>query len=370
MNEDLQYLEDLSELNRKISSLVSHRDSLAGSTDRATDMALERNVELIQKLYRERKWKELASVCGTVNNICLKNLRPQKPYDIALNDHASMPPGIEMPMHWNSLKKDGKKSYFRFGVPIVVSAKSGVGKSTLARCIALNNWFQKIHTVYATNEDSMAEAIIGMFTAFMRLQNGASYEFEQVEDWMHSAKQGGTKYKDQAKMVYVFAESLKKYVRIVEIEDYSMSSTLLEIERTENVFGVPVKCAIIDYIQQMDPEHVSRAHEIRLQNIEKSRMWKNYLRGKSLAGIAVSQLNDDGRTAESTQFEKDAGQWLIIERERDKDTDELSSDALIRVVKGRRTGTGRMACHFDGAAGVFLPSGSWQPIRKNLYDNN
>lgn len=97
-------------------------------------------------------------------------------------------------------------------------------------------------------------------------------------------------------------------------------------------------------------------------------MFANYVKTKKLCGILISQLNDDGKTAESRQFEKDAGQWIVIERERDKDTEELSPVVHIRVKKGRRTGTGKMICHLDAMSGAFIPSGHWSPAKEQLYD--
>lgn len=355
--------DEIKRVSLQIAELVKKRDELMGEIDLGSDLALETNVASIQKLYDARSFRELQNVAAMVYQLCTKRSMQQKDYSAALKDHARMPPGILIPHHWNP----APKSYFRYRVPIVISAKSGVGKSTLARNIIVNNYLNKIHTVYITNEDSMAEAIIGMYTIYIKLSTGRSVKFQEVEEWLSETERGNQKYKELAGNVYRFADQIKKYIRIVEAENLAMSSILLEIERTENLFGDPVKCALLDYIQLVEPEHRDNIKELRHQMIAKSRMWKNYAKTRNIVPIIISQLNDDGRTAESTQFEKDAGQWLVIERERDQDTEELSPTVTIRIKKGRRTGTGKMVCHFDGISGAFIPSGHWQPPRENLY---
>jgi len=355
--------EEIKKIAEEIHRLARKKDELMGTVDLGSDLALESNVGAIPALYSEGKFRELQNVAAMIFNLCKAKSTVQKSFDAALKDHAKMPPGIPIPKFWNP----AEKSYLRFRAPIVISAQSGVGKSTLARNIAVNNLMLKIPTVYITNEDTMGEAIIGMFTIYTMLNTGRSFAFQEVEEWLHDTERGGTKHKDNARAVYAFANAMKKYVSIIEAEYWSMSSVILGIEREENKFGEPVRCALFDYIQLAEPEAKDTMKEIRHQMIAKSRMWKNFCKTRDMAGVLISQLNDDGRTAESTQFEKDAGQWLIIERERDKNTEELSNTVTIRVKKGRRTGTGKMVCAIDGKSGAFIPGQSWKPVRTNLY---
>lgn len=95
-------------------------------------------------------------------------------------------------------------------------------------------------------------------------------------------------------------------------------------------------------------------------------MWANYVKSKQKVGILISQLNDDGKTAESRQFEKDAGQWVVIERKYDDKTDTFSDEVVIRFKKGRRTGTGRVVCHIDGGSGAFIKRADWKPAELHL----
>lgn len=358
--------QEIVEANEHIARWVARRDQLLNTGDLSNDMALERNVDLIPKLYREKNFRELANVGAMVSNLCKVVSKPQMTYEQALKEHAKMPPGVPFPAHWNAI--DGQ--CFRFGVPTFVQAGSGVGKSTFLRNIAVNNLLLKIPTLYFTNEDSMSEAVIGMFTIFSRWQGGRQFSFQEVEKWLHDAHNGDKEAQSKARVVVEFGKKLSEWVRIVEAEYWSMSSIILETERTENYFGEMVKCAMLDYIQLVEPEHGSRAQDVRLQNIEKSKLWKLYFKGKFIAPIVASQGNKDGGTAESSQFEKDAGTRIIIEREQIKDTDELSNEVKIRIVKGRRTGTGRLMCYFDGPSGAFIRSQDWSPMKKNLYAND
>jgi len=353
----------IKDLSLQIDKLKRLRDEELGSIDLESDLSLETNVKSMDTYYNARQFKELANTAAMVFQLCKAKSVLQKTFESALNEHASMPPGIKIPHFWNP----PENSYFRYRVPIVISAMSGVGKSTLARNIVVNNIMRKIPTVYVTNEDTMAEALIGIYTIHVKLNTGSSLSFQEVEMWLHETKKGNPKYKELSQNVHRFSSMIKKYLAIIEAPEWSMSSILLGIERCENEFGEPVQCAILDYVQLVEPESRDNAKEIRHQMIAKSRMWKNYAKTKNIVPIIISQLNDDGRTAESTQFEKDAGQWFTIERERDKDTEQLSEMVTIKVKKGRRTGTGKMECAMDGKSGAFIHRPGWCPPKENLY---
>lgn len=359
----MENAEKIKKISEQMHLLARQRDELMGAVDLGSDLALESNVGAIPALYSEGKFRELQNVAAMIFNLCKAKSTVQKSFDAALKEHAKMPPGISIPKYWNP----ADKSFLRFRAPIVVSAQSGVGKSTWTRNLAIHCFMNKTPTVYVTNEDSMAEAIIGMFTIYTMLNTGQSFAFQEVEEWMHDTEKGGTKFKDKARAVDLFADKLSKYISIIEAEYWSMSSIILAIEREENKFGEPVQCALLDYIQLVEPENRDAMKEVRHQMISMSRMWKNFSKSKNMACIMVSQLNDDGRTAESKQFERDAGQWWVIERERDKDTEELSPVLTMRAKKGRRTGTGKLVCAIDGKSGAFIPGQSWKPVRTNLY---
>lgn len=351
-------------LSQQIETLIRERDAELGTIDLASDLALETNVQQIKEHYEARSWRDLQNTAAMLIQICGKKWTVQKSYEQALREHAKVPPGIKMPMHWNA----PQGSYLRAAAPIVISSASGVGKSTTARNVIVHNFINKIPTVYVTNEDTMAEAIIGLFMIFTRIFHGRTLSFSEVESWLQSEANGSEAHAGDCRAVRLFADKIKKYVQIVEAEYWSMSRIIFAAEMAENYFGEPAKCVILDYVQRIDPEPGNRHKDTRLQMADASRMWANFVKTKKCVGILISQLNDDGKTAESRQFEKDAGQWIVIERERDKDTEELSSVTTIRVKKGRRTGTGKMVCHFDGLSGAFIPFGHWSPIKENLYE--
>ena len=332
------------------------RDSLMGN-DPASDMALQSACEAIPALWSARSWKELEATLRSSADMVRNRWRPQASNMEAVKAHAKLKQGIRIPHLWNA--PEGR--YFRRVAPILISAKSGVGKSTCARNIIIHNLSDKIPTVYLTNEDTKAEAVIGLFTIWARINSGNIYEFEQVETWLRSAESGGDKFKKEAAMVYAFAQKLEKLVQIVECHDMPMSQILLEAQRVENLFGFKAECTILDYIQKVSHEEWARREPIRIQNIIASKMFTSYVGVSGGVGIAVSQENKEGGTAESAQFERDAGQWFSIERKTDDTTGEMSNDAVIRIKKGRRTGTGLIKCYFEGRSGALIPRETWRP---------
>lgn len=352
----------LKKIDAKIAELMALKNAEINSDSLESDLALESNVQSIAQLYEQRSFNDLANVAAMVVQQCRKKWTAQKSNAQALAEHARMPQGIPVPRLWNA----PDASMFRAGAPIVISSASGVGKSTTARNIIAHNIMNKIPTVYVTNEDMKAEAIIGLFTIYARIHYGVSASFAEVEAWNHNALRGSVIAKGDAVNLHNFARQSEKVVDIIEAEYWSMSQILYGIEEAENRLGVPAKCVILDYVQRVDPEPSSRNRDIRLQMIEASRMWANYVKAKKKVGIIISQMNDNGKTAESSQFEKDAGQWIVIERKYDDTTDTFSDEVNIRFRKGRRTGTGRATCHIDGKSGAFIPSALWKPAPNNL----
>lgn len=352
----------LKKLDERIAELVALKNAEINSESLESDLALESNVQSIAQLYDQRSFNDLANVASMIVQQCRKKWTAQKNNAQALAEHARMPNGIEVPRMWNA----PDSSVFRAGAPIVISSASGVGKSTTARNIIAHNIMKKIPTVYVTNEDMKAEAIIGLFTIYTKLHLGRSISFAEAEAWNHNAVRGNAIAKGEAETLHKFAQLIEKRVDIIEAEYWSMSQILYGIEEAENRLGVPAKCVILDYVQRVDPEPTSRNRDIRLQMIEASRMWANYVKAKKKVGIIISQMNDNGKTAESSQFEKDAGQWIVIERKYDETTDTFSDEVNIRFRKGRRTGTGRVVCYIDAKSGAFIPSALWKPAPNNL----
>lgn len=355
-------IEKLKKIDARIAELVAVKNAEMNATSLEIDLALESNVQEVAKLYDSRDFNGLANVCSMVVLQCRKRWTAQKTSAQALNEHAKMPAGIRVPSMWNA----PDTSVFRAGAPIVISSQSGVGKSTTARNIIAHNIINKIPTVYVTNEDMKAEAIIGLFTIYTKIQTGKSYSFMEVEGWNHNSFRGNVKAKEGASHLHRFAALIEKYVDIVEAEYWSMSQILYGVDESENRLGVSPQCVILDYVQRVDPEPSSRNRDIRLQMIEASRMWANYVKAKKKVGIIISQMNENGKTAESSQFEKDAGQWLVIERKYDESTDSFSDEVNIRFRKGRRTGTGRVVCQIDPGSGAFIPYANWKPAPESL----
>lgn len=349
------------ELEQRIAELAKRRDALLNSTSLEDDLALETNVQSVAALYGTKSWRELQNVCAMILQQTQSRWHVQRSNVEALRHHAKLPPGIRIPAIWNA---DGM--FFRAGAPVVISSASGVGKSTTARNIIAHNIINKVPTVYVTNEDTKAEAIIGIYCIYTRIVTGHSYSFGEVEAWNYKAGKGDKTAQERAKNLYSFANLIEKHVKIIEAEYWSMSQILYGIDDAENQLGKPPLCCILDYVQRIEPEPGSKRSEIRLQMIEASRMWANYVKSKQKVGILISQLNDDGKTAESQQFQKDAGQWLVIQRDYDDDKDLFSDQVKIRFRKGRRTGTGRVICHIDAGSGAFVREANYKPTQGEL----
>lgn len=358
MNHDL-----IKKLNGQIDALLKRRDELVNSKDLASDLALESNVSAIARHYAGKDWRAVENTASMIVHLMRGKWTDEKSFEQAIKDHAALKPGIEVPGVWNA----PQGMIFRRGAPIVISSASGVGKSTTARNVIVHNIMRRVPTVLITNEDTKAETLIGLYTIYARLTTGHTFAFNDVEKWIIQNAKNPEQHKTELRLFLSFIKSISKYVHIIEAEYWSWSRILFAIEDSENVLGVPPDCIVVDYVQRIDPEPESRNKDVRLQMIEGSRMLANYIKVKKLVGILISQLNDDGKTAESRQFEKDAGQWLVVERKYDDTTDTFANEVTIRFKKGRRTGTGRAVCYVDPTNGAFIPTPLWKPSTGQMF---
>lgn len=346
-------------INSEISRLVDQRDKLIDGSDHlSSDLALETNVQKIRELYESGSWQDLnntlAASIEIVKNKNFVNVGAVQ----AIEKHASIKPGFVLPSSWNA----GRDVMLRRGAPIVLASKSGVGKSTTSRNLAVHNLNEKRRTVIMTNEDTKAEILIGLYTIWRRLHTGESIGFEEVEKWLNQNDQDSSKFQHEVSVFKKFCERSEKYICIVECEYWSWSRIIYGIEWTENHFGCAPDCVIIDYVQRIEPEPVMSRIDYRLQHVHGSRLITNYIKRKQCVGILVSQLNESGGTAESTQYQRDAGQLIHIEREYDENSDKYSNEIVIRLKKFRRGATGRGTCYFDSLSGAFISSPTWRPI--------
>ena len=244
---DIEYLK---KIDARIAELVAAKNAELNSESLEADLALESNVREVARLYDNRSFSDLANVSAMIVQQCRKKWTAQKTNSQAMADHARMPAGVKVPHLWNP----PENSYFRAGAPVVISSASGVGKSTTARNIIAHNIMNKIPTVYVTNEDMKAEAIIGLFTIYTRIMTGRSISFMEAEAWNHNAHRGKQADMTEAKALQSFASLIEKRVDIIEAEYWSMSQILYGIDDAENRLGVPAQCVILDYVQRVDPE--------------------------------------------------------------------------------------------------------------------
>ena len=355
-------IEELKKIDNELKRLQDKRDLLINADSRENDLALLSNVETAQTLYEARDWRGLENTY-TMGLQLLKSKALETMTAVeASRHHASIRPGFSFPKMMNM------PSYLtmRRGVPIIVGAGSGVGKSTWARNIAAHNALHKIQTVIMTNEETKAEVLIGLFTIITKIRIGKSYTFSEVENWLYCNRRDVNHFKQEAEIYYRFVEWVEKYVWIVECEYWPISKIIYGIENSENHFGQYPDCVILDYIQRVEPEYGARSMTMREQNVQSSRMITNYAKTRKPVMLLVSQLNEAGKTSESTQFEKDATQKIIIHRDFDETAQTYSDEVEIMVKKNRKGQTGRARCYLDGASGTMIPQPAWQPAQSMI----
>lgn len=249
----------------------------------------------------------------------------------------------------------------RNGQVVVIAARPSVGKSSLARQIAMHAavresqqvLFCSLEVVGKSLALNMAQTLAGVSAASL----GAQSHAQDVQEFRDALKAVKTRSIDVLAGSNVTLASIRARCEVLKAH------------------GTPVRLVVIDYLQLM-PDCVPAKGENRAQSVGRvSRALKAFALDANCVVLLLSQLNResarDGREPalhdlrESGDIEQDADKVLFLHRpDTDPTTgakqpeDSLASECprfFVRVIqaKGRDDGTGAVKMHFRRAITRF-----------------
>ena len=236
--------------------------------------------------------------------------------------------GIPWPLPSLTLATGG----FRRGNTTLIGAETGGGKTTMATMCALHAAQLGYGVAILSAEMTKQEVSKKIFSQAGRLC---------LSDWL----QGSQPKADRIATQKVVSQMKNLVIAIDDCSDVTpamLESRLARLMRKHNI-----SLLIVDYIQLMESgiREDGSSRERHVASI--SRSIKKICKRLGIAGIVLTQLNDDGKVRESRQIKMDASNVVIL-------SDKGSGNFEASLEKARFSARSRIPLHFDGATGNFF----------------
>lgn len=318
----------------------------------AEDTALLRAMEKVKKSYKDRNWLELKNAAQYIAEI-KHELAPATPDAEADWAEISAPNfGAPFPPNWGMTRDYviPRGKYIIFNAP----PKTGKTRAALSLALHLANIGHRVSFLSGEMPTSQLWLLLWMQRFF--LETGKSYgEFEARA--IMAGKD--TRNIPIHESYHNFRREYGKKIWVAYTPGWSARRTIYGHKLSENLWGKPATAWFTDYAQILgkDPS----AKDMRESHINNSLTMTVATGIAGVAHILVSQVNDLGVTAESSQYERDAGMVINFSREADKVTGEKSDMLKIHIKHSRSTPSRIFTAHMDVKSGAIVPSAAWRP---------
>jgi replicative DNA helicase len=235
------------------------------------------------------------------------------------------------------------------GKAVIIGAASGAGKSTYMVNLVYHRAIEGDTSVIFSLEMTAPELWAKLFQVHAKVRYKTDTSFGQIMKAAREYQNGD----ERAKVFFDFVHQFKDRIKIYEMQNMSIDHISSIYEYNRDKLGKMPDWVFIDYFQLIEPaEHLKR-YTIREQQIYNARVLANKAKATTSVWAVVSQLNDDGRTAESRELEKAAGLIIVLNRDKDKDSGDYIPEVTINVTKNRFGPTSKFTTVFDGHTGVI-----------------
>lgn len=349
------------EINR-LTELMHEAKAREGKDFLTEDLGLQTAVADLSKAYEKRDWLKMKNSAAYIMEM-KTDAAPVMPDPVSEWAEISAPNfGMSFPKNW-SMPTDIVIPRGKF---TVLAAKQKTGKTRGALSIALH-LADSGHKVSIASGEMYASQIwllMWMQRQYLDFKNS----FGEIEARTMMASKD-TKWQPTKDAYHDFRKRYADKIFVIYTAGWTARRQVYGHKLAENVFGKPSSAWVTDYAQIIQGEPSIR--DIRQQQIYNSQLL-NIATGLSNVGhILVSQLSESGMTAESSQYEKDAGMVVNLIREEDQATGEKSPEITIHVKHSRSTRSGKFRSWLDVKSGAIVPNSSYMPADRQgrMYED-
>ncbi len=344
---------DLMRLQKSVKQWSSEREQLSKKIRQAhnsiRDISVFDNISLYDRmlklpdLYDKSNHTEFVATLQAMLESCNKSVF----YDLdksdleQIRDYKGAPPPLYFPPEFKLFK-----TYIHRGLPVVVGAEPGIGKTTFAINMMINAVIDKHHSLFFSMEMTKVQVWCKLYQVYKKKYLNERITFTSVLEIIRK----GDELIEWPK-IQEFVKDYQKYIHIIDLDELSAGQMVAIYEHCADKIGKNPEFVFIDYVQLVSPEQSIMRSTIREQVMATSRILKSKSKRTGSVFIELSQVDDKGRTNESRELEKNAGMKVILERDIDDDTGEMSDTVKIRVKKNRFGKVTMSEVKFDGETG-------------------
>lgn len=357
---------ELNDLEIRKEQLKNELDAASIQEDRGSPKIMDlvlRIIHLTTKVnlgdYQSRDLmdKELRNLARSVKNH--KDFQFNQDFLEVLLRGADRPAGYLLPAHWNkfygtnertsAVNKSLEKIRIPVGLPTIVGAFSGVGKSrTLINLVydALENQRPVLVLSLEMTEDQILASLVRIHLSLLDALNHRKSAAPSIGELYRSVREhcDGPEMFDKPEFVK-YLERVKKNLTVVDATGFTSSNLIECFESYSQKKGFEPSQVFIDYVQIIKPENQSTRNERRVQMIETMEILTQKAKETNSSWIMAAQLNrsshqnskgkgnavaDHSSFQESAAIEQNAALTMNLAR-----NSEDAQSLLIRISKNR-----------------------------------
>jgi len=345
---EAQLRAEINKLTDELSSVMS-----ANAEDYLSqDIALNTAVDQIKKAYTKRDWVVLKNAATYITEI-KNDIAPVEPDPEAdWREVSAGIFGVPFPPTWG-LPRDiaiPRGKYTIFGAP----QKTGKTRATISALLFLADMGHRVSFMSGEMPTSQIWLLAWMQKQFLDYRK--SYGEFEARTLMASKDLRNSAHHDSFR---AFRKQYGEKMFILYTPGWSAKRIVYGHKLAENHFGRPATVWATDYAQIIGKDPAAR--DMRESQINNSLFFTIATGVANVAHILVSQVNDLGVTAESAQYERDAGMVVNFIREADKETGEKSAAIKIHIKHSRSTASGIFPRWMDVKSGAIVQDAGYTP---------
>lgn len=311
----------------------------------AEDMQLESAVKDLAKAYAARDWMRMKNAAATIMTSHYDEVPEMPDAESEFDEIINSGIGYSFPDEWSI----PKEIMMPTGLMTVFKAKQKTGKSRAMLSVMLAMAKKNLCVSIMSSEMPTAQVWLNLFMQHQYLERKVSYsEFEA----RLALKSDHVKWTEVREAIKRFRKDFDKNIFVLHTPGWTARRLVYGARLGENHFGKKPHFWGIDYAQIIEGEPSIR--DMRQQHIFNSLYLTKTMKYEKIGGIVVSQQSESGATAESQQYEKDAGMVVALTRETDKDTGKKSPQVEIFVEHSRSTESGKFQRFMDVKSGAIV----------------
>lgn len=193
---------------------------------------------------------------------------------------------------------------FERGDLVIISAKSGDGKSALAMNLSYHIAMIQKRPVYYINSEMTTEQMALRWAAITSKFNYRKMKVGDITD------------DEMVKICENVDKVYKSKLYTLTIPDLQIANILTELRKAKRKYNIDV--AVVDYIGRMDMTENKDKEDWKLLKAAAMKL-KTMAQQLDLVVIMIAQLNKAGNLAQASQMDQEADLWLNLTRVREEE---------------------------------------------------